>query len=180
MLAAIPTHEMAETLRILAGTNAGNAARHFGRQSYESGDIASAVLWSSIVQALEGAVAVAQESAEKPEAQPVPRHMMSQLEAAAFQDVRFEDVDSDVLIREVLQETLEAIGDAAGSPPKAATDFAHAEYGAAHAALATPERKLELVSARAPQPEAGDTPSRRASRPIWSRVVKPNSRRMAA
>ena len=166
MLAAIPEHEMAETLSVLAGTNASNAARHFGKQSYEKGDIAGAVLWSSIAQALERMAA--QEPAESVAMQPLPRRMTDTLEAAAFEGVWYEDVDADVLIRETLQQTLEAITEAAGGNAEAAADSRE---------TADRPPKLELVSAQVPQPPAGASPE---SRHIWSRIAKRGSTRMAA
>ncbi len=180
MLAAIPEHEMAETLRVLAGTNASNAARHFGRQSHELGDIASAVLWSSIAQTLERMATAASEPDAEPAVQPVPRRMMQHLQDTAFEGVRFEDVEADTLVREALHETMAAITEAAAGEPKADESFQHAENGAATGAEETPERphKLELVSAR--QPAASETPDPRASSPIWSRIAKRGSTRMAA
>lgn len=70
MSAPIPVAEMAETLRVLAGSNAGNAAHHFKSRGYETGDIASAALWSSIA------------------------------EEVAFRGARFEDVEGDALALE--------------------------------------------------------------------------------
>jgi hypothetical protein len=179
MLAAIPEHEMAETLSVLAGTNASNAARHFGKQSYEKGDIAGAVLWSGIAQTLERLAVPA--PAETVAMQPVPKRMTdrleaAQLEATAFRDVRFEDVDADTLIRETLQETLAAISAVAASNSSPAAEFQHARQSAAPDVPGRP-RKLELVPASAPQ--TTDTPSRRNARPIWARVVKHSSRRAA-
>lgn len=181
MLAAIPAHEMAETLCILAGSNAGNAARHFGKQSYEAGDIAAAVLWSSIAQALDRTGAAADEPEGQLGTLPVPRRMAGLLAETAFQGLWFEDVDADVLTREALQETLETIAEPAAGNSKAATDFPHAEYGAASGEHGMPERarKLELVAAQVPQSEAGDT-SGSPSSPIWSRIEKRGSTRMAA
>ena len=63
MLASIPANEMAETLRVLAGDNAANAARHFSRRSHDMGDASSAVLWSSIAQVLNAMSAAAPDAA---------------------------------------------------------------------------------------------------------------------
>lgn len=106
MLATIPVNEMAETLRVLAGANAGNAARHFTKRSHEIGDVAGAVLWTSIADVVAGFVA--SPPAKECAAPPVPQRMKQLLEATAFEGVRFEDVDADELIREGLQETAEA------------------------------------------------------------------------
>jgi hypothetical protein len=63
MLAAVPLYDMAETLCVLAGFNAGNAARHFSRQSYDAGHIASAILWTSLAQVIDRMVPAAQDQA---------------------------------------------------------------------------------------------------------------------
>ena len=105
MLAAIPVNEMAETLRVLAGANAGNAARHFSKVSFDLNDVASAILWTNIAETIERTPSAAAAPAEEFEGRPVPRRMMHQLEATAFHDARFEDVVGDVLILEALEET---------------------------------------------------------------------------
>lgn len=105
MLATIPVNEMAETLRVLAGANAGNAARHFTKRSHEIGDVAGAVLWTSIADVVAGLVGFP--LAEERAAPPVPQRMKQLLEARAFEGVRFEDVDADELLREGLQEAAE-------------------------------------------------------------------------
>ena len=97
MLSSIPVNEMAETLRVLAGENAANAARHFTRRSYDMGDASSAILWSSIAQVLHGmAFAVPDASAapaEQTSAGRIP-------ESAAMQGVRYDDVDAEILAQE--------------------------------------------------------------------------------
>jgi hypothetical protein len=104
MLASIPVNEMAYTLRVLAGDNAANAARHFTKRSYDMGDVSAAVLWSSIVQCLGGPVApAAPEAQTAPEApavleDPVPFHHIR--EGIAMQGVRYEDVDAETLAGE--------------------------------------------------------------------------------
>ncbi len=102
MLASIPLNEMAETLRVLAGDNATNAARHFTKRSYDMGDVSAAVLWSSIVQCLGGPVAPAAPGAQTaPEAvleDPVPLDHIR--EDIAMQGVRYEDVDAEILAGE--------------------------------------------------------------------------------
>jgi hypothetical protein len=53
-LAAVPhASDMAETLLVLAGGNAGNAARYFAEQFYRNGDIDAALVWSQVVEASE-------------------------------------------------------------------------------------------------------------------------------
>ena len=89
MLASIPANEMAETLRVLAGDNAANAARHFTRRSRDMGDASSAVLWSSIAQVLMARSAAAPAAA----AGLAP-------ESAAMRGVRYEDVDAETLAQE--------------------------------------------------------------------------------
>jgi hypothetical protein len=97
MLASIPVNEMAETLRVLAGNNAANAARHFTKRSYDMGDVSSAVLWSSIAQCLGVAPPAAAETNAVP-ADPAPFDSIR--EGMAMQDVRYEDVDAETLERE--------------------------------------------------------------------------------
>ena len=97
MLASIPVNELAETLRVLAGGNAGVAARHFSKHSYDSGDASSAVFWSSIAEVLACSAALA--SAAKPmHAASAPLAHIR--EGMAFQGVWYEDVDPEVLARE--------------------------------------------------------------------------------
>ena len=112
MLSAIPASDMADTLRVLAGTNAENAARHFGKYSFDTGDVATAILWTNIVELLGHASGAAGEAAaaagDDIVAPPVPMRMKQVLEAAAFEGMRYEDVDGDTLIRETLMELLEA------------------------------------------------------------------------
>ena len=111
MLATIPVNEMAETLRVLAGANAGNAARHFTKRSHDMGDVAGAVLWTSIADIVVSVAPVHLAACAPAEAcamPPVPQRMKQLLEATAFAGVRFEDVDADVLMCETLHEALEA------------------------------------------------------------------------
>ena len=123
MLAVIPVNDMAETLRVLAGTNAGNAARHFSKVSFDSDDVASAILWTNIAEIIEHLPSAASASSEEIEARPIPRRMMHQLETMAYEGARYEDVDSDILIREALEETLAAereqlLGDVRRAPER--------------------------------------------------------------
>lgn len=97
MLASIPVNEMAETLRVLAGENAANAARHFTRRSYELGDASSAVLWSSIAQVLH-ALDIAVPGASAPPAKQAAADRMP--ESFAMLGVRYEDVDAETLAQE--------------------------------------------------------------------------------
>lgn len=99
MLASIPVNELAQTLRVLAGDNAANAARHFTKRSHDMGDESSAVLWSTIMQCL-GAEAAAVPDASETDAaaDPTPSHEIR--EGIAMQDVRFEDVDPESLAGE--------------------------------------------------------------------------------
>ena len=97
MLATIPVNEMADTLRVLAGANAGNAARHFTRYSYDLGDASSAVFWSSIAEVLACSAALA--SASKPvRTETAPLAQIR--EGMALQGVWYEDVDPAILARE--------------------------------------------------------------------------------
>lgn len=101
MLASIPVNEMAETLRVLAGANAANAARHFTKRSYDMGDVSSAVLWTSIAQCLGAVAAPAAEpapAAQSTAAETMPLHFIR--EGVAMQGVRYEDVDAESLARE--------------------------------------------------------------------------------
>jgi hypothetical protein len=98
MLASIPLNEMADTLRVLAGDNATNAARHFTKRSYDMGDVSAAVLWSSIVQCLDGPIA--QPAPEAPAAPEDPVPFDDIREGIAMQGVRYEDVDAETLARE--------------------------------------------------------------------------------
>jgi hypothetical protein len=97
MLAAIPVNEMAETLRVLAGDNAVNAARHFTKRSFDMGDVSSAVLWSSIAQCL----GVVPPAAAEPNAVPADPATFDDIRGGiAMQGVRYEDVDAETLARE--------------------------------------------------------------------------------
>lgn len=98
MLASIAADDMAQTMRVLAGENAVNAARYFTRCSYQRGDCCSVALWSRTMQALVGSSRVAARRAElTPE-----RMTQSRLvrERAVFQGVRYEDVDAATLALE--------------------------------------------------------------------------------
>lgn len=97
MLASIPVNEMAETLRVLAGDNAANAARHFTKRSYDLGDVSSAVLWSSIAQCL----GVAPQAAAGASAAAADRVPLAHIrEGIAMQGVKYEDADAETLARE--------------------------------------------------------------------------------
>jgi hypothetical protein len=112
MLDSIPAKEMAETLRVLAGVNAANAARHFCERSQDLGDAAGAMLWTSIGAALELPPFAATAPAEQSAGPPIPQRMRLLLEVQAYRGERFHDVDDDLLIHERLQEILEAEKDA--------------------------------------------------------------------
>jgi hypothetical protein len=99
MPASLPVAEMAETLRVLAGSNASNAAHHFTSRCYETGDIASAALWSTVAGTLDGTAPAA---AETDSEAPVPAPIRGVLEDMALRDARFEDVEADVLAHEDL------------------------------------------------------------------------------
>lgn len=98
MIAAIAAEDMAETMKVLAGSNAVSAARHFTRLSFERGDAGSVALWSRTMQALAGP--------SNPPARPAQliaeTATQSRLarEGAAFQGVRYEDVDAATLALE--------------------------------------------------------------------------------
>ena len=108
MLSQITASEMAETLRVLAGPNAENAARHFGKHSFDRGDVATAILWSKMIELLQRAMGSAADMIGNTAAPPVPLRMKRVLEPAAFAGVRYEDVEGDALIREALMDLLEA------------------------------------------------------------------------
>ncbi len=97
MLSSIPVNEMAETLRVLAGENAANAARHFTRRSYDMGDASSAILWSSIAQVLHARAS----SAPGANAAPAELVVAERIpESFAMAGVRYEDVDAETLAQE--------------------------------------------------------------------------------
>lgn len=100
MLASIPVNEMAETLRVLAGANAANAARHFTKRSYDMGDVSSAVLWTSIAQFLGAGTAPAEPAPEMHSAAAETMPLDRIREGVAMQGVRYEDVDGETLARE--------------------------------------------------------------------------------
>jgi hypothetical protein len=100
MLASIPVNEMADTLRVLAGENAANAARHFTKRSYDMGDVSAAVLWSSIAQCL-GAAVPAQADAPDADAAAADAVPIDRIrEGIAMQGVWYEDIDAETLARE--------------------------------------------------------------------------------
>lgn len=101
MLASIPVNEMAETLRVLAGDNATNAARHFTKRSYDMGDVSSAVLWTSIAQFLAAALPAAEPPPEAQAAEAMPLDRIR--EGIAMQGVRYEDMDAETLAGEERQ-----------------------------------------------------------------------------
>lgn len=98
MLATVPVDEMARTLRVLAGENAVNAARHFTRYSYCLGDAGAVALWSRAIQAL----------AEGPAAPKRPAVLVAEAltpsrlarEQTALLGVRYEDIDTATLALE--------------------------------------------------------------------------------
>ena len=101
MLASIPVTEMAETLRVLAGDNAANAARHFTQHSHERGDVSGAVLWSSIAQVIAGPAPVPARARAAAEPSPADTVAIRRIrESIAFQGVRYEDVDAETLASE--------------------------------------------------------------------------------
>lgn len=163
MLAAVPADEMAETLCVLAGANAGNAARHFGRQSYASGDVASAIVWSSIAQTLELNTPAAREPEQEMPVHPIPKRMIRNLESAAFQGVRFEDVDAGILAQE--EHSLSAAAKAKSGP----------YLRCVQSAAKRNARKVALPTVHVAKP-TGE--KRGPSRPVRSRVVKTDSRRV--
>ena len=98
MLASIAADDMAQTMRVLAGENAVNAARYFTTCSYYRGDRGLVALWSHTMQALVGSPRAAARRAElTPE-----RLTQSRLvrERVVFQGVRYEDVDAATLALE--------------------------------------------------------------------------------
>ncbi len=98
MLTTIPADEMARTLRVLAGDNAVNAARHFTRYSYCLGDAGSVALWSRAIQALVESPA----PPKRPAILAAEAATQSRLvrEQTAFLGVRYEDVDAAALALE--------------------------------------------------------------------------------
>jgi hypothetical protein len=56
MFPAASEAEMAETLLVVSGDNAGNAARHFAKRYYDTGDVASALVWGHIASAADAFV----------------------------------------------------------------------------------------------------------------------------
>jgi len=180
MFAAIPANAMAETLCVLAGTNASNAARHFTKRSYDSGDVASAILWSSILQTLERMVRGTAGAEEEPLVQPMPKRMIQLLESAAFQSVRFEDVDADVLAREESQDASEP--DALETVGLEVLEAGGVEVGEIALPSVETEAKEPAESAQAEILRGPRTwtavPGPRTSRPIVERVVKHSSRRI--
>ncbi len=99
MLSTIPVNEMAQTLRVLAGDNATSAARHFTKRSYDLGDVASAVLWSSIVQVLNSRHDIAETSS-----------LDDMREGLAYYGVRYDDVDAETLACEETARDAAPIG----------------------------------------------------------------------
>lgn len=161
MLAAIPVDEMAETLCVLAGSNAGNAARHFGRHCYASGDVAAAIVWSSIAQTLETMTPATREPEQETPMHPVPKRMIHTLEAAAFQNVRFEDVDAGILAQE--------------EPSRAAEAKSGLFLRCVQSTAQRNARKVANPAMHVAKP-AGE--KRGPSRPVRTRAVKPASRRV--
>jgi hypothetical protein len=53
MLGTLHGNDMAETLMVLAGGNAGNAARHFANTAYAAGNIDAALVWARVVESAE-------------------------------------------------------------------------------------------------------------------------------
>ena len=98
MLASIAAEDMAETMRVLAGANAVNAARLFTRFSFELGDVDSVALWSRTMQAL----TEASRAPARPAILAAEKATQSRLvrESTAFQGVRYEDVDAATLALE--------------------------------------------------------------------------------
>ena len=88
MLAAMPADELAETLCVLAGPNAGNAARHFGKYSYDSGDVAGAIVWSQVAMSADLIAPPPSECASAP-MPPIPLRLHCQLEGAAYEVISF-------------------------------------------------------------------------------------------
>lgn len=98
MAASIPADEMAQTLRVLAGDNAVNAARHFTRYSYYVGDTHAVALWSRTIQALVDRSAAPM----RPTILVAEEVTQSRLvrERDALRGVRYEDVDAATLALE--------------------------------------------------------------------------------
>ena len=88
MLAAMPAEDLAETLCVLAGPNAGNAARHFGKYSYDSGDVAGAIIWSQVAMRADLIAPTRGESGSAP-TPPIPLRLRRQFEVVAHEDVTF-------------------------------------------------------------------------------------------
>lgn len=98
MLATIPADEMARTLRVLAGENAVNAARHFTRYGYCRGDAGAVALWSRAIQSLvESPAAPRRPLIPAAEAATQSRLVREQ---SAFLGVRYEDIDAATLALE--------------------------------------------------------------------------------
>jgi hypothetical protein len=169
MFSGIQPNEMAETLSILAGPNASNAARAFSKESLNAGDIATAAQWSNIAATLEYVAVGPQAEAPVP---PVPRRMIRLREQIAFQDASFEDVDAETLAREELGEDM-AAREAMAQPAE--------DVGRAHdrAAPAMPAQRLAWLRPRLIEPGPVGA-AKRPARPVWSRLLRQRPRRIAA
>lgn len=142
MHASIAVNEMSETLRVLAGDNAANAARHFTQHSYERGDFSSASLWSSIARLVAGPPAPVPARA-RAEPSPADTFAIPRIdESIAFQGVRYEDVDAETLAREEEPPiAVQPFGDPLSAGPKS--------FEAAHAG----DRAEQVAPAQAPEIE---------------------------
>ncbi len=146
MIADIPVNDMAETLRVLAGANAINAAHHFRKWSYDSGDAASAILWSTIARMLEH---IAERSDGKQElSDPPPVQILQLREGMAFENVWFDNVDAEVFAGEELSESLNLpVSEGTGGEAGAGSGVGHAGDRSSPASNAGIEGPQELEPA---------------------------------
>ena len=117
MLASICAEDMAQTMRVLAGENAANAARHFTRRSYTLGDISSVALWSRTMEALAGPTRAPRRPVQLTGEEVTQSRLVR--ERTAFQGVRYEDVDAATLALEeppaiVVKSTQDWVGERFG------------------------------------------------------------------
>lgn len=136
--------DMTETLRVLAGDNAGNAARHFSKWSYDLGDVASAVHWASIASTLDGIAPDAAGVAAEDSAPSIEIQLLR--EGMAFEDAWFEDVDAETLVHEERLESFDPpTFDMAGRQGEMDIGFEHAAYAGAPVPNSVVEAPRELV-----------------------------------
>jgi len=151
MQATASDDEMAETLFVLSGFNADNAACHFFERSQDLGDVASAATWSRILRAVK-------DRFKKPpiNSPPVPLRLRREWESAIFAAAQYEYVSLTSLDLGGIRTDSEIGGDV---EPFKASSAPESANNAPRILLVAVGRQRKARTSRIPSPQNIDEPA---------------------